>query len=200
MKRKRIITEDFFLGNLGDLEATKEILDSYHKKIDTKFNEISELDSKGEIGGTDSGYDSKLRKCSVSWMEPSESNFISIGLEKILNNVNSILWNYDLINQWVGCIQFTKYIGRGEHYSWHKDHYEELDGIGENEFRKISIVYCLSKKSDYIGGEFQIKTSKGETYTTKFDFGDFIVFPSNRLHRVKPLKSGTRVTLVGWYR
>ena len=65
--------------------------------------------------------------------------------------------------------------------------------------RKITVVYCLSHKSDYVGAEFQIKT-ENSTYTRKFDYGDFIVFPANRIHRVKSLKSGKRITLVGWYR
>jgi len=199
MQQKRIITEDFFLGNLGDLEASNEILDAYHKNLDNKFNELSEYDHKANVGTTYARNDVKIRKCSVSWIEPSEHNFLSVGLEKILINVNNILWKYDLVNQWSERIQFTKYIGKGEHYFWHKDYYKE-DDIYKNKSRRLSIVYCLSKKTDYVGGEFQIKTSKGETYTTKFDFGDFIVFPSDKLHRVKPLKSGTRVTIVGWYR
>lgn len=200
MKEKRIITEDFFIGNLGDVEATNEVLEAYTKSVGNNVNEISNLDTIGEVGGIEPGVNTKLRKCSVSWLDPWKSNFISLGLQRIIENVNEMTWDIDLIHDWAGYIQFTKYIGRGEHYSWHKDYYEELDGHVNNELRKISIVYCLSNKSDYTGGEFQIKTSKGETYTTKFDLGDFIVFPSNKLHRVKPLKSGNRVTMVGWYR
>ena len=134
------------------------------------------------------------------WLKVSESNFIEVGLRKIVHNVNNMIWHMKLDEEWQADIQFTKYIGKGDHYNWHKDYYkgEELnDGIT---IRRISVVYCLSKKTDYTGGEFQIKTNNNGIYTTKFDYGDFIVFPSDKDHRVKPLKSGTRITMVGWYK
>lgn len=199
MKYKKIITEDFFIGNLGDVESTNEILNSYIKIFSKNVNDLIEIDRPGLIGSdTDEGfYVENIRKCYISWMEVSSNNFIEVGLRKTIKNVNDIIWKMKLDDEWQSGIQFTKYIGKGQHYSWHKDYYgEEI----HEEIRRISIVYCLSKKSDYIGGEFQIKKSDGKIYTIKFDFGDFIVFPSDKLHRVKPLKSGTRITMVGWYR
>jgi len=111
-----------------------------------------------------------------------------------------MIWKMDLDHKWESDLQYTRYIGKGHHYDWHKDHYDEGIYPGHSgNTRKLTMVYCLSHKEDYRGGEFQIKTSKGATYTRRFDYGDFIVFPSKILHRVKPLKSGTRTTLVGWY-
>jgi len=199
MKEKRIITEDFFLGNLGDIEATNEILKAYLKVFGKNVDEILENDLPALVDDFDTPTE-KIRKCHIKWMNVSDNNFIESGLKKILKNVNNIIWKMELDDEWESNIQFTKYIGKGEHYNWHKDYCHVSNVNDQISLRRISIVYCLSKKSDYNGGEFQIKKSDGKTYTTKFDFGDFIVFPSNRWHRVKPLKSGTRVTLVGWYR
>jgi len=201
MKQKRIITEDFFLGNLGDLEATNEILNAYNKTFGKDVNEVLRNDYSAAVGGEEKILvDHKIRKCYISWLSVSESNFIEHGLKKILENVNNISWKMNLDHCWSGDIQFTKYIGKGDHYDWHKDYYRELSERDGIKLRRLSIVYCLSKKSDYTGGEFQIRTNNGGVYTSKFDFGDFIVFPSNKLHRVKPLKSGNRITMVGWYK
>lgn len=198
MKQKRIITEDFFIGNLGDIKSTNEILDTYNKLFNKNINELTENDRPGLVA--DCNDHPEIRKCSVSWLSISENNFIDHGLKQIVKNVNDMVWKITLDDEWQTDIQFTKYIGKGEHYDWHKDYYENEDPNDSMPIRRISVVYCLSKKSDYIGGEFQIRTNAGGVYTTKFDFGDFIVFPSNKLHRVKPLKSGTRITMVGWYR
>ena len=35
--------------------------------------------------------------------------------------------------------------------------------------------------------------------TLKFDMGDCIIFPSTAIHRVRPLKSGERTVISGWY-
>jgi len=202
MKQKKIITEDFFIGNLGDTKATDEIKDSYQRSLNLKVDELSDNDYSALVGDSDTPIE-KLRKCHISWISVSEgdvTSFIAIGLKKIVKNVNNMIWKMDVNNEWETDIQFTKYIGKGDHYDWHKDYYAEEnleDGIAE---RKISVVYCLSKKSDYDGGQFQIRTKNSGVYTVKFDYGDFIVFPSDKLHRVKPLSSGTRITMVGWYR
>jgi PKHD-type hydroxylase len=197
MKQKRIITEDFFIGNLGDIEASNEILNAYMQGVGSNIDSITKYDKEASVGNYE--YNEKVRKCHISWLDVTKTTFVEVGLRKIIENVNAMIWNYDLDHEWQSGIQFTKYNGKGEHYNWHKDYYEELKGSVIT-LRKLSVVYCLSKKSDYTGGEFQIRTSKGGVYTTKFDYGDFIVFPSNKLHRVKPLKDGNRITMVGWYR
>jgi predicted 2-oxoglutarate/Fe(II)-dependent dioxygenase YbiX len=35
--------------------------------------------------------------------------------------------------------------------------------------------------------------------TISMDVGDVIIFPSDIIHRVRRLKSGKRISLVGWY-
>lgn len=180
---KKIATPDFFIGNLDSPKANEEIFSC----CPPDFN-------YGEgLAGNDLPYH-KHRKCLVSWLDVDKSNFIETGLKIIIQNANSMIWKMDIENKWESGIQFTKYMGKGDHFAWHQDCYD-----GDiTEQRKLSVVYCLSKKSDYTGGEFQIKKSDGSTYKIKFDLGDFIVFPSRTLHRVKPLKTGTRMTMVGW--
>jgi|TARA_B100001094_G_scaffold149335_1_gene144574 PKHD-type hydroxylase len=191
MKQKRIQTEDFFIGNLGSSEATDELVSVCSKSIDHP-----DTDSYyAKVGG------SKVpnyvhRKCIISWIDTTKLNFINQGLKKIVHGINLMSWKMPLDGEWDTNIQYTRYTGEGHHYGWHKDNFQ-----GNCSDRKLSVVYCLSKKTDYTGGEFDIrKNTNKETYTIKFDYGDFIVFPSYTMHRVRPLKSGVRSTLVGWYR
>lgn len=186
---KKIITDDFFIGNLGD--------DSLPAQIRKSFEENSTPEC--DMVMTDKRWNDQYiedRKVTFSYMSVHQPNYITQTVESIFHNVNSLIWNLELTD-WQTHIQFTRYEGKGGHYGWHSDQDDKLIPKGT---RKLSLVYCLSKKSDYTGGEFQIKTGTGKNYTTKFDEGDFIVFPSQKMHRVKPLKSGKRFTMVAWYR
>jgi len=197
IKPFKILTKDYFIGNLGCPEATDEINLICNNQLQNDENVISKYDSISTIRNGEVNY--KLRKCFVSSIPVDNLNFIEQGLKKTIEYVNDMQWKMDLSHRWESNIQYTKYLGKGHFYDWHpdvfpKEHFPNHSAIR----RKISIVYCLSDKSDYVGGEFQIKTDDG-IYTRKFGYGDFIVFPSEKIHRVKPLKSGTRITLVGWY-
>ena len=185
MKQKRVITEDFFIGNLGSPESTQEIVKAWPETLKSYSATVGKSDIPEHIH----------RKCLISWLNVEESNFIEIGLKKIISNVNDMIWKFDLKNEWDTHIQFTRYSSGGDHYGWHIDNFQ-----GDCSDRRLSIVYCLSKKSDYTGGNFQIKKSDKSVYTSKFDYGDFIVFPSDKYHRVLPLKTGNRLTMVGWFR
>ena len=66
-----------------------------------------------------------------------------------------------------------------------------------NEKRIVSVISCLSEQSEYEGGELEFL--EGPTY--KLDFGDILVFPSNFVyrHRVRPVESGRRYSIVTWF-
>jgi predicted 2-oxoglutarate/Fe(II)-dependent dioxygenase YbiX len=53
----------------------------------------------------------------------------------------------------------------------------------------------LSESSDYTGGDLQV----GVANATRL-IGSAIVFPSYQLHRVHPVQSGERFSLVAWLR
>lgn len=187
MRPKKIQTEDYFIGNLGSPEATEEILSACP---------ILEENVQEATTNHRDFPDHYHRQCYVSMISVEESNFIETGLKHILRNVNNMIWKMPLDNEWDCGIQYTRYSGVGHHYGWHIDNFQ-----GNCSDRRLSIVYSLSKKTSYQGGEFDIRRkSNNKVYTIKFDYGDFIVFPSDTFHRVRPLKGGTRTTMVGWYR
>jgi hypothetical protein len=190
MKPFKILTDDYFVGNFGSTEASDEVL----RCCKINFPDDNDLDT-GTVRG-DVTEDLSIRKCKTKGISISQVNFIEQGLRKAIIYINDMKWKMDLKHEWESSIQYTRYIGKGDFYGWHKDNSESTSSIGD---RRLSIVYCLSYEKDYTGAEFEIKESNGNIYRRKFDYGDFIVFPSDKLHRVNPLKSGNRTTLVGWY-
>lgn len=189
---KQLIRPEFIIGNLGNDKATDEVRETC--ELVFKEEEPGEATLLNQVNH-------KLRKCYTNWIPTDSVNFINEGFANIIRHCNDQQWKLPLDNQWESHIQYTRYVDKGHHYGWHKDYYPECVALNEKNnmgLRRISIVYCLSHKKDYVGGEFQIQQDDS-VFTHKFNYGDFIVFPSTVPHRVKPLKKGQRITLVGWY-
>lgn len=92
-------------------------------------------------------------------------------------------------------IQFTEYhAAKGGHYGWHHD----VQWSAQDDYdRKLSVTVQLSDRSDYDGGGFEF-----DEVTTNADFtaiGSILVFPSYLRHRVLPVTSGVRRSLVAWF-
>ena len=77
-------------------------------------------------------------------------------------------------------------------YRWHVDNNMQSDVPP----RKLSMTVQLSDPSEYTGGELQLHD--GEVQTAVNSRGHVIIFPSYVLHRVQPVTSGTRRSLVVW--
>ena len=92
-------------------------------------------------------------------------------------------------------IQFTEYqASNNGHYDWHQDVWLESP---RPYARKLSVVIQLSEPDDYSGGDFEFFgiENPGERFTPR---GSLLVFPSFLQHRVNPVLSGTRRSLVTW--
>ena len=112
-------------------------------------------------------------------------------------------------------MQYTRY-DVGQFYSWHNDAgiagaYKpatvgnRMDGRA-NDFlnenielvRKLSFVLQLSDADDYEGGNLQLLDEGGKSYFAPRKRGTVILFDSRTQHRVLPVKSGLRKSIVGW--
>jgi PKHD-type hydroxylase len=89
-------------------------------------------------------------------------------------------------------LQYTLYNYENNHYACHRDL-----GIGKQSNRKLSIVLMLSDPKDYAGGNLEIFNS-GEFTSIPNKKGNVVIFPSFEWHRVLPVTSGIRKTLVAW--
>lgn len=139
-------------------------------------------------------FDYEYRKSKNAWI--TTDNWISGMMKHFIEVANNNLFHYEL-NSWAEKIQYTVYDENNSHYKWHHDC---MESINKNQIRKLSISLFLSSPDDYEGGEFQIMhMGESKMLTMKPPLGYAIIFPSTTKHRVRPVKSGKRISLVGWY-
>lgn len=167
-----------------------KMCDIIKEEFDGSFLKSSTI----KLTDSSSAIDSDIRKSKNLWI--ATDHWISGMMAHFINCANLNFFNYDLIS-WKDQIQYTVYDTIGSHYSWHSDF--SVTEYTPELVRKLSISLCLSKKDEYEGGEFQIMFGPRNMKTFKMDIGDVIIFPSDAIHRVRPLKSGKRISLVGWY-
>jgi PKHD-type hydroxylase len=93
-------------------------------------------------------------------------------------------------------VQYTKY-ALNQHYDWHVDQHE---GAESPEHRRLSAVLILSKPEDYEGGELELNINGNPDNTLKLKpaQGTLVFFPSSVPHRVLPVTSGNRASVVVW--
>ena len=112
-------------------------------------------------------------------------------MHNIFLSANNDYFKYDL-DHFDSGIQATRY-EVGQKYEWHIDDI----GIVEGKQRKLSMSLVL--ESEFKGGELEIFDAAKHT-TLSFDIkpGNIVIFPSWISHRVQPVTSGTRYSLVAW--
>lgn len=135
-----------------------------------------------------------VRNSEVAWIFPDQnSDWLFQRISGITSRVNydHFMYNIDGIDSF----QYTKY-GIDQHYTWHWD----VAFGWENYQRKISLIVMLSDPDEYEGGEFEICNNGNldEIVSIKPAKGDIVFFASWMPHRVKPVTSGERKSLVAW--
>ena len=102
---------------------------------------------------------------------------------------NDANWKFN-IHSFNESIQYTVYDPGSTGYSYHYDIGNTIQCQ-----RKISVTVNLN--DDFDGGELQLRLG-ANPMTIEPEKGKVIVFPSYMLHRVQPVKNGTRKSLVLW--
>jgi len=122
-------------------------------------------------------------------------------LQMFLNFTNTINknvgWDYHIDT--IEPLQYTEYSSDVKgHYDWHSDQHPQP--YSDNRVRKISFSILLS--DDYTGGEFDIETGnpnmKDRIETINLPKYRAVFFQSEFFHRVRPVNTGLRKSLVGW--
>lgn len=143
--------------------------------------------------------DEGIRRARVAWIPDAQPfDWIYDKLAGVVRRANRV-YDFDLIG-FTEDLQFTEYEDAGAFYTWHQD---GLDG--ELAGRKLSLVVQLSSPDDYRGGDlefFALGDSEADAASVPppavRDRGTVVVFPAFEFHRVTPLVSGTRRSLVSW--
>lgn len=146
----------------------------------------------------------KIRDSNIVWLSDP---WIYKEIHPYIHSANKQAgWNYDW--DWSEACQFTIY-RPGQFYDWHQDCWDkpyEEEGPQKGKIRKLSVTVSLSDVNEYEGGELEFdfknlapnKKQKIITCKEILPKGSIVVFPSFVWHRVKPVTSGTRHSLVIW--
>ena len=135
----------------------------------------------------------------------------------IVEQVNSSNWKFNITA--IEAPQYSIY-NEGHYFGWHRDtmsnHTRTSVGGSSDMTRKISMTIQLSDPSEYEGGYFDVPLDERiETAVGNLDDpvvpengpnipeallpkGTILAFPSVVTHRVTPIKSGVRRSLVIW--
>jgi len=114
-------------------------------------------------------------------------------ITSIINDANISNFNFNLTG--IEPLQFGTYRAEDKgFYNWHVDASSTRTYC--NNIRKLSISLLLREpEKDFTGGEFEYTT---EENTMPLKRNSIVFFPSFLVHRVKPVTSGTRESIVGW--
>ena len=132
--------------------------------------------------------------------EVRDNKEVSIDNEQLNNKLkmvfelsNQSIWNFNI--QELEKVKILRYENGGK-YKWHTD-----CGAKETSTRKLTAIVQLSDETKYEGGnlEFGITDKSGKNnYTAPRTQGSVIIFPSFLSHRVTPIISGKRYSLITW--
>ena len=148
----------------------------------------------------------KKRDSNIVWLN---ERWIYNAIHPYIHSANrQANWNF----QWdfsESC-QFTKY-KKGQYYDWHCDSWpepyqREPKDSSHGKIRKLSVTVTLSDPKDYKGGELEFdfrntdpdKKPNIRKCKEILPKGSLVVFPGFVWHRVCPVKSGERNSLVIW--
>ena len=150
--------------------------------------------------------DPQARKTSVHFIKDGD-NKINELVWGFIREANKRQFHYDL--DYFQPIQFAEYKGSENYrafYDWHQD-YDGSATTGEG--RKLSLTLALSDPDTYEGGKLEFYNGgrpfpdmgeiKGEQVMEDIKTqGTVIVFDSRDWHRVSPMVSGVRHSIVCW--
>lgn len=152
--------------------------------------------NKGKIGNDD--LDIKTRNSDIIFFN---EDWLNKEIQPLIKIANMESWDFQIDSY--EAVQFTKY-GPDQHYTWHTDCFA-IENL-KTKIRKISVIIALNDGKNYSGGDVLLQNMDVFNDEKIFNcdvlknVGSVIVFPSFVLHRVMPITSGVRYSLVNWFK
>lgn len=139
----------------------------------------------------------EMRKSTLRWIERNQqSDWIYNTVKSIASPINDMVFQFDLTG--IDTIQYTEYNQAGDMYNFHADSTPGLT-YSENLVRKLTMVIQLTDSDEYEGGDVEFMSGRMYNETAPRGKGSIVIFPSYVMHRVTPIISGTRNSLVTWF-
>ena len=152
---------------------------------------------KSKVNPQDAKIKYSIRKSQHCWI-PS-THWIGGFLWYYIRMANKDNFLYDISDIENDLIQYTQY-NKGDYYNWHTD--MDIGDINEPDqlVRKLSFTLQLTNEDEYTGGNLEFADFDDSSYRflVPKSRGTMIVFDSRTPHRVTPIESGIRKSLVGW--
>tara|TARA_B100000927_G_scaffold188214_1_gene151578 strand:- start:4992 stop:5582 length:591 start_codon:yes stop_codon:yes gene_type:complete len=168
------------------------------EKICKSFPEQEATVQDTKSGNIKNTVEGNIRKSKVRFIKLNESwgaHELYTELTNLVTKINTEFFNLEIGG--VDSIQYTEYDSSYKgHYDWHTDWNWNVPG---NRVRKLSMTIQLSDGSEYEGGDFEIALDIKPGFAPTKQLGTVIAFPSFMPHRVTPVTSGLRKSLVVWF-
>jgi PKHD-type hydroxylase len=134
----------------------------------------------------------RVRVTRTGWLDATpENKWIYDRVQQIATMINTMAYRFELTG-FSERIQYSVYHGsEGGHYDWHVDQGTLVTR------RKLSLTVQLTDPSQYEGGNLQFLAGS-QIENAPRERGIMVAFPSYGVHRVAPVTSGTRKSLVIW--
>lgn len=162
----------------------------WHKEVDTSIILNIARNKNLHDASTFAGMQEKYRRSKIAWLSDEKQ-------------ISELIWPYVIqASETLGVkvtkiakIQYTEYHGEQNGvYEWHHDvNWKNNNGLD----RKLSVTIQLSDANDYKGGFFEFAEVEQPPKIIR-DKGSILIFPSYLQHRVTPVTSGLRKSLVAW--
>lgn len=173
-------TQKVFLDRVDELTLGKDLEEG------AVWNENKMKDGEGNI-------DNEQRRCKVRWINDKPIRYEVCDYVMGWNAENLM---FDLFP--FSCeIQYAEYHAADKgHFAWHWD--QDPWSMHLKKYRKYSATMQLTTQGeDYEGGNLEFQdVNIDDRYKKR---GAFILFPSPMPHRVTPVTSGIRRSLVFWF-
>lgn len=143
--------------------------------------------------------DPAVRNSKIAWLyRDNNTQWIFDRYDGAVQRLNSSFFGVDV--EPLTMLQFTIYNDDGGQYNWHWDMQMSPPASHPKVIRqrKISVVTQLNDPEEYEGGVLQLAPC-GSTIDVEKEKGKTFMFLSFVNHRVTPVTSGTRYSLVGWF-
>lgn len=156
---------------------------------------LKEMSSRVLSDTDDGALSEKTRSTDLTWIySDEESNWLYEKLWKLLKDQWPWLVKLEIL-------QFSVY-RPGGHFEWHNDNAYNSTNPGEIvpptvRKRAVTAVIQLTDPSKYTGGQLLLSTPRGIIVAPN-ERGRMTAFSSRVHHKVEPVKTGVRKTLVCW--
>ena len=181
--KESILTNDLFTSivhtSFFSPEQCKAIIDACE----------SPLWIQGEV---DNGQvDKKLRNVKQQGLMMNEEGWPHTRILELMKQANEARYKFNVSGFMNYDAPMIMEYGKGCHYDWHIDVGKAVPN------RKLSFTIQLSKPEDYEGGDLEFLGTEVKSNDFRQQ-GTCVIFPSFLAHKISKVKSGTRMSIVGW--